>query len=93
MSNDKNTLKDLRAAVGLTQMDIANLTGVARQTVTQWEAGNRNIHKDNIENAARAYGCSVEEIKRCIAKARSIARAKERRLRRIKKRLDEDSIE
>lgn len=93
MSNDKTTLKDLRAVTGLTQEDIAKLAGVARQTVTQWEAGSRNIHEDNIKKAAKAYGCSTEEIERYIAKAQSIARAKRKRLRKLKKKFGKDSLE
>lgn len=36
-------LKDLRAKLGLTQLQLAEKLGVARNTVTRWEMGIRSI--------------------------------------------------
>ncbi len=35
------TIKQLRAATGLTQKAFAELTGIPKRTIENWEAGNR----------------------------------------------------
>ena len=37
-----NDIKALRAATGLTQKAFAELTGIPKRTIEQWESGRRN---------------------------------------------------
>jgi putative transcriptional regulator len=62
MSGLKNTLKDLRAARGLTQADLASLVGVSRKTINTIE--NRVFVPSTVLalGLARALEVSVHDI-------------------------------
>ena len=37
------TIKEIRAAVGMTQQEFADYLGISKRTVESWEGGKRNI--------------------------------------------------
>ena len=37
------TIKEIRAAVGMTQQEFADYFGISKRTVESWEGGKRNI--------------------------------------------------
>ena len=39
----KNVLKQIRQALGLTQLELANLLGVSRRSISRWELGEREL--------------------------------------------------
>jgi DNA-binding XRE family transcriptional regulator len=86
MKKNDLTLKELRAILGLTQEQAAEVAGVNRKTLLRWENGG-DISTRNVENAARAYQCSAQQIKEYLARSRAIAIAKDRRAKQNKKRL------
>lgn len=58
------TLRELRDAKGLKQMDVAHALGVHVRLVSGWENG---TYKPNLRNGialAKLYGVDVEEISR-----------------------------
>jgi putative transcriptional regulator len=57
-----NRIKELRAAVGWTQEELAKATGVSRQSINSIE---RNRYVPSLPLAltfARVFGCSTDEI-------------------------------
>ena len=57
-----NRIKELRAIRGLTQEDLAELSGLSRQYIGDVERGVRNISLVNIEKIARAFKIALSEL-------------------------------
>jgi transcriptional regulator with XRE-family HTH domain len=55
-------IRELRAARGMTQEDLAELSGLSRQYIGDVERGVRNISLVNIEKLARAFKTSLSEL-------------------------------
>lgn len=56
-------LKDARIEKGLTQRQLAELSGVPRRTIQNWEeSGFGNATVKNAVRVARALGKSIEEL-------------------------------
>jgi transcriptional regulator with XRE-family HTH domain len=55
-------IRELRAAKGMTQEDLAELSGLSRQYIGDVERGVRNISLVNIEKLARAFKTSLSEL-------------------------------
>jgi transcriptional regulator with XRE-family HTH domain len=55
-------LRVLRAERGLTVRQVAELSGVAKETVSQIERGERHPYDRTLAKLARAYGVPVEEL-------------------------------
>lgn len=55
-------IRHLRMAKGLTQEQLAHLSGISRQYIGDVERGERNIAIVNIEKIARALGCTLSEL-------------------------------
>ena len=49
-----------RKKAGLSQMDLADLLGVSRQSVSKWETGEANPDVSNIAALAKALGVTVD---------------------------------
>jgi transcriptional regulator with XRE-family HTH domain len=56
------TLKHLRIAHGLTQLDVAERLGVTRVSVHQWENDNAMPRRRSLEDLARLYGVRVSDL-------------------------------
>ncbi len=55
-------IKELRAARGITQEDLAELSGLSRQYIGDVERGVRNISLANIDKIARAFKITLSEL-------------------------------
>ena len=55
-------IKELRSTKGITQEDLAELSGLSRQYVGDVERGNRNISLVNIEKIATALEITLSEL-------------------------------
>lgn len=53
-------LKQLRKEKNLTQLELANKTGVNRVTYTNWENGNREPSLDKIVELAANLNCTID---------------------------------
>jgi transcriptional regulator with XRE-family HTH domain len=62
------TLKDLREAAFLTQMEVAQRLGVAYTTVNNWEHGKFKPRLRFIPQLAELYGVTPQEIKDIVTK-------------------------
>jgi transcriptional regulator with XRE-family HTH domain len=61
--NFPGRLRELREAAGLTQSQLADKTGVKRDAVARWEAGNREPSWSNVVALADALGVTCEAFK------------------------------
>ncbi|AQL56442.1 helix-turn-helix transcriptional regulator [Abyssicoccus albus] len=59
----KLNIKTWRIEAGMTQQDVADKLGVARQTVGDWESGNKVLSGVVIYALAKLYGTEVDFIK------------------------------
>lgn len=55
-------IRQLRMSKGLTQEQLADLSGISRQYIGDVERGERNIAIVNIEKIARALGVTLSEL-------------------------------
>lgn len=70
-------LKVLRKTKGLTQQDLANLLGVQRATISNYEVGRRSPHIKELQRLSELLGVSLEYFGISNSEARDlIARAK-----------------
>jgi transcriptional regulator with XRE-family HTH domain len=61
----KERLRELRAAKGLTQMELAAAAGLTLSGVTQMEAGKiKNPRLDTLQALARVLGCTLDDLAR-----------------------------
>ncbi|MFW6030188.1 MAG: helix-turn-helix transcriptional regulator [Halanaerobiales bacterium] len=58
----ENRIKEYREEKGLTQQDLADLTGVSRQTINSLENGKYNPSIILAYDIARVFGAIIEEI-------------------------------
>ncbi len=56
------TIKELRTAAGLTQLELANLIQVTPSAVYNWERGKNEPSATNLRDLAQALGVSMDEI-------------------------------
>lgn len=55
-------LEELRKDRGMTQKELASLTGVQQNTVSQWETGDRKPSSTVLPRLANALGCTIDEL-------------------------------
>jgi ribosome-binding protein aMBF1 (putative translation factor) len=55
-------LKDKRRALGLTQSDLAKITGMNRSFISEVESGHENISLERAEKLAKAVECTLAEL-------------------------------
>ena len=53
---------DLRKAVGMTQVKLAEILGVSQSTVAQWESGEVMPKTEKLPALAEALGCKIDEL-------------------------------
>lgn len=58
----KTRIKELRAAKGMTQEDLARLVGVRRETIVFLEKGTYNPSLRLAHDVAKALGSSIDEV-------------------------------
>lgn len=63
-------LRELREAAGLSQAKLAEIAGVSRNAVSQWEAGLTNPSTKRLATIARSFNVSVDQIMSPSAKTR-----------------------
>jgi len=56
------TIRELRTAAGLTQLELANKVNVTPSTVYNWEKGRNEPSATNLRDIALALGASMDEI-------------------------------
>ena len=59
------TLKNMRNKAGLTQVSLAELTGVSKRTIEHYESGYRNFDHARLETlckVAKALNCTVADL-------------------------------
>lgn len=62
MNNLNLAVRRLRAAIGVSQTEFGNLTGMSLSMVSAVEKGTRNMSKEGMDQLARALGLSLEEL-------------------------------
>lgn len=55
-------LMDLRVGQGISQLEVAEKLGVARQTISRWESGAAMPSADNLLYLARLYQVTVDDL-------------------------------
>ncbi len=55
-------LKEIRKSSGLTQSDLAIAVGMAQNTISQWENGERLVRSDKLPKLAQALGCTIDAL-------------------------------
>ena len=55
-------LREKRRALGLTQADLARITGMSRSYISEVEGGHENISLERAEKLASAVQCSLAEL-------------------------------
>lgn len=56
------SIKKLRVAAGLTQVQFAKKLNVDQSTVSLWESGKSKPHKKLHKKMAKILGCTVDEL-------------------------------
>lgn len=56
------SLKELRVAAGLRQVDVAKKVKVDQAAVSKWESGETNPSRKYHKILAKLYGCTVDEL-------------------------------
>lgn len=56
------SLKRLREQTGLTQVQLAELIGVAQSTVGMWEIGENDPRADKLPDLARVLHCTIDDL-------------------------------
>lgn len=57
-----NRIRLLRKMMNLSQGDLAKKMGVAQNTISNWENGNRKVDTESLKILAEIFGCSVDYI-------------------------------
>ncbi len=57
-----NRLAELRKSNGLSQQQFAKIFGVAQNTVSNWENGNRLVDTENLQKIADYFGVTTDYI-------------------------------
>ena len=60
MDNFGERLKDLRVEKGLTQAELAKLTGISQAGIAKWETGDRKPSIDCLIILAKFFKCTLE---------------------------------
>lgn len=56
-------LETMRAAKGMSRMELSEKTGIPYQTIANWENGNRTLSKfENLVKIANALDCKIDDI-------------------------------
>jgi transcriptional regulator with XRE-family HTH domain len=56
------TIRELREAVGMTQIELAERLGVSHAAVSYWERGRNAMNVRHLKQLASIFGVSMDEI-------------------------------
>lgn len=56
------TIRELREAKSLSQVELASLMGVDQTAVSQWERGITQPRADKLPELARILGCTIDQL-------------------------------
>lgn len=59
MPDQPSPIRAARIAAGMTQQQLADALGVAQQSVTRWETGEREPRISTLRRIAAVLGCDV----------------------------------
>lgn len=59
MPDQPSPIRAARIAAGMTQQQLADALGVAQQSVTRWETGEREPRVSTLKRIAAVLGCDV----------------------------------
>lgn len=62
MTDRTNPIAARRQVLGLTQAQLAEKTGIIRQTIDKWEHGQRNPGVPSLKKLAAALDCSIQDL-------------------------------
>ena len=78
-----NRIKELREALGLSQMELAKKAGLAKPLISMIETGDRFPSEDVLEKLCLAFGVTEEEILNEEVKAKALEQIKEAETREV----------
>ena len=78
-----NRIKELREALGLSQMELAKKAGLAKPLISMIETGDRFPSEDVLEKLCLAFGVTEEEILNEEVKAKALEQIKEAETRGV----------
>lgn len=58
----KLLIKELRRAVGMTQVELANAIGVKQSTVAEWERGSSSPRASMLPDLADLFHCTIDQL-------------------------------
>lgn len=85
-----NRIKELRLAVGKSQAELADLIGVNKQTISQYERGVRYPKKENMEALADYFNVSIDYLTGKSGVIEMLTTPEERKLLEEYRRLDDN---
>lgn len=85
-----NRIKELRLAVGKSQAELADLIGVNKQTISQYERGVRYPKKENMEALADYFNVSIDYLIGKSGVIEMLTTPEERKLLEEYRRLDDN---
>ena len=62
MPDQPSPIRTARIAAGMTQQQLADSLGVAQQSVTRWETGEREPRVSTLKRIAAVLGCDLSAL-------------------------------
>ena len=62
MPDQPSPIRAVRIAAGMTQQQLADALGVAQQSVTRWETGEREPRVSTLKRIAAVLGCDLSAL-------------------------------
>lgn len=62
MPDQPSPIRAVRIAAGMTQQQLADALGVAQQSVTRWETGEREPRVSTLRRIAAVLGCDLSAL-------------------------------
>lgn len=62
MPDQPSPIRAVRIAAGMTQQQLADALGVAQQSVTRWETGEREPRVSTLKRIAAVLGCDLRDL-------------------------------
>lgn len=62
MPDQPSPIRTARIAAGMTQQQLADALGVAQQSVTRWETGEREPRVSTLRRIAAVLGCDLSAL-------------------------------
>lgn len=62
MIRTSERIRTLRKQAGLSQKELADLVGIAQNTLSQYESGTRALRVETLKKLSEVFGCSMESL-------------------------------